>query len=296
MTQDKARLLRLATYASVATASLLILVKLVAWLITGSVSVLASLVDSLMDVGASVVNLLAVRWSLQPPDADHRFGHGKAESLAGLGQAAFIAGSALFLGLQAVDRLVHPQPLTDLGVGVVVMLFAMAATGVLLTFQRYVVRQTGSTAIRADALHYATDLASNSATLLALVGAMFGWMGLDPLFALGIALYIFYSALQIAREAVDLLMDRELSEDDRNKIKSVAIGVPGVLGVHELRTRRSGHIAVIQLHVELADDQPLRRAHAITDQVEAVLRTEFPGADITIHQDPAGLVENQRRD
>lgn len=296
MTQDKARLLRLATYASVATASLLILVKLVAWLITGSVSVLASLVDSLMDVGASVVNLLAVRWSLQPPDADHRFGHGKAESLAGLGQAAFIAGSALFLALQAVDRLVHPQPLTDLGVGVVVMLFAMAATGVLLTFQRYVVRQTGSTAIRADALHYATDLASNSATLLALVGAMFGWMGLDPLFALGIALYIFYSALQIAREAVDLLMDRELSEDDRNKIKSVATGVPGVLGVHELRTRRSGHIAVIQLHVELADDQPLRRAHAITDQVEAVLGAEFPGADITIHQDPAGLVENQRRD
>jgi ferrous-iron efflux pump FieF len=296
MTQDKARLLRLATYASVATASLLILVKLVAWLITGSVSVLASLVDSLMDVGASVVNLLAVRWSLQPPDADHRFGHGKAESLAGLGQAAFIAGSALFLALQAIDRLVHPQPLTDLGVGVVVMLFAMAATGVLLTFQRYVVRQTGSTAIRADALHYATDLASNSATLLALMGAMFGWMGLDPLFALGIALYIFYSALQIAREAVDLLMDRELSEDDRNKIKSVAIGVPGVLGVHELRTRRSGHIAVIQLHVELADDQPLRRAHAITDQVEAGLRAEFPGADITIHQDPAGLVENQRRD
>ena len=296
MTQDKARLLRLATYASVGTATLLILVKLAAWLITGSVSVLASLVDSLMDVGASLVNLLAVRWSLQPPDADHRFGHGKAESLAGLGQAAFIAGSALFLALQAIDRLVHPQPLTDLGVGVVVMLFAMAATGVLLTFQRHVVRQTGSTAIRADALHYATDLASNSATLLALAGAMFGWVGLDPLFALGIALYIFYSALQIAREAVDLLMDRELSADDRHKIKSVATGVPGVLGVHELRTRRSGHIAVIQLHVELAGDLPLWHAHAISDRVEAAVRSEFPEADITIHQDPAGVVENQWRD
>jgi len=289
MTHDKARLLRLATYASVATATLLILVKLAAWLITGSVSVLASLVDSLMDVGASVVNLLAVRWSLQPADAEHRFGHGKAESLAGLGQAAFIAGSAAFLALQAVDRLIHPQPLADLGVGVAVMVFAMAATLLLLSFQRHVIRATGSTAIRADALHYATDLATNSATLIALVCAMFGWPGLDPIFALGIALFILYSAVQIAREAVDLLMDRELSVEDRARIESVAAAVPGVLGVHGLRTRRSGHVPVMQLHLELDDDLALLAAHRICDQVEAALRIEFPGADITIHQDPRSL-------
>lgn len=292
--QANARLLRLATYASVATATLLILAKLAAWLTTDSVSVLASLIDSLMDVGASVVNLLAVHWSLQPADEDHRFGHGKAESLAGLGQAAFIGGSALFLALHAVDRLVNPAPMSDIGVGIGVMLFAMAATGVLLTFQHRVIRATGSTAIRADALHYATDLATNSATLIALILAVLGWPGLDPVFALGIAAYIFYSAFQIAREAVDLLMDREIEDEKRMQIRSLAFKVPGVRGVHGLRTRRSGHLPVIQLHLELDRDLSLLTAHSISDQVEAALLAEFPGADITIHQDPAGLEPEQQ--
>ena len=286
---ERARLLRLATYASVATATVLILVKLAAWLVTGSVSVMASLVDSLMDVGASLVNLLAVRWALQPADAEHRFGHGKAESLAGLGQATFIVGSALFLGLHAVDRLLHPQPLAELGVGIGVMVFAMAATLILLAFQRHVVRVTGSTAIRADALHYATDLATNTATLIALVAAILGWPGLDPILALGIAAYIFYSAVQIAHEAVDLLMDKELDPEDRARILSIARAVPQVLGVHDLRTRRSGPVPVIQLHLELDDHLPLLTAHRVCDRVEAALLVDFPGADITIHQDPRSL-------
>lgn len=289
-------MLRLATYASVATATLLILAKLIAWLITDSVSVLASLVDSLMDVGASVVNLLAVHWSLQPADKEHRFGHGKAESLAGLGQAAFIGGSALFLALNAVGRLINPAPLADLGVGIAVMVFAMVATGLLLTFQHRVIRLTGSTAIRADALHYATDLATNSATLIALVLAVLGWPGLDPVFALGIAVYIFYSAVQIAREAVDLLMDREIAEEQRRRIKALAFAVPGVRGVHDLRTRRSGHLTVMQLHLELDRDITLMDAHAISDQVEDALRAEFQRADITIHQDPAGVEKDPRVD
>jgi ferrous-iron efflux pump FieF len=294
--QQNSRLLRLATYASVATATLLILAKLAAWLVTDAVSVLASLIDSLMDVGASLVNLLAVHWSLQPADKDHRFGHGKAEALAGLAQAAFIGGSALFLALHAVDRLVNPAPLSDIGVGIGVMLFAMAATGLLLVFQHRVIRATGSTAIRADALHYATDLATNSATLLALILAVIGWPGLDPIFALGIAVYIFYSAVQIAREAVDLLMDREIEEQHRQRIKTLAFTVPGVHGVHGLRTRRSGHIAVIQLHLELDPDISLLEAHATSDRVEDVLHTEWPDADITIHQDPAGQELDQRGD
>jgi ferrous-iron efflux pump FieF len=163
--EQAGRLLRLATYASVATATVLIIVKLAAALMTGSVSVLASLVDSMMDVAASLINLLAVHYSLQPPDRDHRFGHGKAEPLAGLAQAAFIAGSALFLILQAVNRLLHPQMIKDAAVGMAVLLFAIVATLALLAFQHYVIRRTESTAIRADALHYATDLLTNSATL-----------------------------------------------------------------------------------------------------------------------------------
>jgi ferrous-iron efflux pump FieF len=289
LTTDNARLLRLATYASVGTASLLIVAKLVAWLMTGSVTVLASLVDSLMDAGASVVNLIAVRYALLPPDEEHRFGHGKAESLAGLAQAAFILGSSVFLALHAVDRLQHPQALTEIGVGVAVMCFAILATLVLLAFQYRVIARTQSTAIRADALHYATDLATNAATLVALVLALYGWSGLDPWFALAIAAYIFYSALTIAKDAVDLLMDRELPATERERIVALALSVPQVGNVHALRTRRSGPTKLIQLHVGLPDELALVQAHAISDEVEARLRMDFPDADIIIHQDPLSL-------
>jgi len=289
MTSENARLLRLATYASVITASVLILAKLVAWLVTGSVTVLASLVDSLMDAGASLVNLIAVRYALLPPDDDHRFGHGKAEALAGLAQAAFIVGSSLFLILNAIDRLRHPQPLTEIGVGVAVMFFAILATGVLLVIQHRVIARTQSTAVRADALHYATDLATNAATLVALFLALYGWSGADPWFALAIAAYILYSAVEIGRDAVDLLMDRELAPEERAQIIALATAVPEVGNIHALRTRRSGPTKLIQLHVGLPDELSLVEAHAISDQVEARLHAAFPDADIIIHQDPLSL-------
>jgi ferrous-iron efflux pump FieF len=289
MTADNNRLLRLATQASVGTASVLILAKLAAWFLTGSVTVLASLVDSLMDGAASLVNLFAVRYSLMPADSEHRFGHGKAEALAGLGQATFIAGSAVFLVLQAIERLIEPQPLTQIGVGLMVMAFAILATIALLSVQHYVIRRTQSTAIRADALHYATDLATNMATVAALVVAQLGWQGLDPLFGLAIAAYILYSACGIGRDAVQLLMDRELPAEERSLIESRALSTPGVLGVHGLRTLQSGQTKVMQLHVELDDNLVLAQAHSICMEVEDRLRREFPSADIIIHQDPVSL-------
>ena len=286
---ETGRLLRLATYASVATAGLLILAKLVAWLLTGSVSVLASLVDSTMDAAASLVNLLAVHWSLQPPDTEHRFGHGKAQALAALGQATFIAGSAMFLALQAVDRLFHPQAVTEIGIGVAVIGFAILLTLALLAFQHHVIRRTGSPAIRADALHYATDLATNSATLVALGLASLGWSGFDPLFGLAIGAYILYSAAHIGREAIQMLMDHELPEVQREQIRTLALNVPMVRGLHGLRTRQSGQSLIIQLHLELDDQLPLLHAHRIADDVEAQIRAVYPDSDITIHQDPASL-------
>jgi ferrous-iron efflux pump FieF len=282
-----ARLLRLATYASVTTATVLIAGKLAAALLTGSVSVLASLVDSMMDVAASIINLLAVHYSLQPPDRDHRFGHGKAEPLAGLVQAAFIAGSAVFLILHAVDRLLHPQPLQDALVGVGVLLFAIVATGGLLAFQHYVIRRTQSTAIRADALHYATDLLTNSATIAALGLAMLGWPKMDPIFAIGIALYILYSAAHIGYESVQLLMDHELPAEVHGRIREIVRANPRVRGVHDVRTRRSGQTYFIQLHLMLDDQMPLVEAHRIADEVEATIMAAFPNADVLIHEDPA---------
>lgn len=287
--EETARLLRLATYASVGTASLLILAKAFAWLLTGSVSVLASLVDSAMDAGASVVNLLAVRWSLQPPDEEHRFGHGKAEALAALGQATFIAGSALFLGLEALDRLLHPRPVEEIGTGVAVICLAIVLTLGLLAVQRYVINRTNSPAIRADALHYATDLATNAATLAALVLALFGWPGVDPILGLAIGVYILRSAAQIGHEAVQLLMDRELPEEQRQHIVGLAEAVPQVRGVHDLRTRQSGQSLIIQLHLEMDDQLPLVRAHQIATKAEMAIRAQYPDSDIIIHQDPASL-------
>lgn len=283
---EPARLLRLATYASVSTAVLLLGVKLMAWLMTGSVSVLASLVDSLMDAVASMINLLAVRYSLMPPDAEHRFGHGKAENLAGLGQATFIAGSAVFLILQVVDRLLHPQPMTDVSVAIGIMLFAIVATLVLLSIQHRVIKATGSTAIRADALHYASDLLTNGSVIAALVLSGLGWPMLDPMFAIGIAGYILYSAWRIGYEAVQLLLDRELPDEDQGRIQSIALKPGGVRGIHDLRTRRSGQTHIIQLHLDLDGDMSLAEAHSVADQVDSLIKQAFPGADVTIHEDP----------
>lgn len=289
--ERRAQLLRFATWASVTVAGVLIVGKLGAWLATGSVTVLASLVDSLMDALASVINLMAVRYSLLPADDEHRFGHGKAEALAGLGQATFIAGSALFLLLEAVDRLLHPEPLEAVAVGIGVMAFAIVATLVLLGIQRHVIRLTGSTAIKADSLHYATDLITNLSTIAALVLAGVGWGVADPVFALAIAVYILYSAFEIGREAVELLMDRELPRETRDRIRELAYDRPEVLGVHDLRTRQAGHQYFVQLHIELDDDMPLRKAHAAADAVEDAIRHAFPNAEVIVHEDPVTEVD-----
>jgi ferrous-iron efflux pump FieF len=288
--QDRARLLTLATTASVATAGVLIAVKLAAWLLTGSVSVLASLIDSLMDAAASLINFFAVRYSLTPADAEHRFGHGKAESLAGLAQAAFIAGSAVFLVLHAVDRMLHPHPIAEMQVGIAVMIFAIVATLALLGVQRYVVRRTGSMAIRADSLHYMTDVLTNLSIIAALVLVSFGWESSDSLFAIGIAAYILYSAWQIAHDAFQLLMDRELPEEERQRILQIVRS--HAHGVHDLRTRQSGATKFVQLHLELDEDLSLKAAHSIADEVVDTICMAFPSAHVIIHQDPVNIQQH----
>lgn len=280
------RWLRAATNAAIATAALLIVAKLAAWLMTGAVSVLASLIDSLMDVVASTINLYAVRYSLMPADAEHRFGHGKAEALAGLAQATFITGSAVFLVLHAVDRLLHPAPIEAAGVAITVIAFATIATLVLVVFQQMVVRRTGSTAVRADSLHYRSDLLVNVSIIVALVLSSLGWPACDALFAVAIAGYILFSSWQIARDALNLLMDRELPEAERQQILSIAQAHAGAQGVHELRTRQAGATRFVQLHLELDENLSLKQAHAIADEVEEAIRAAYADVDVIIHQDP----------
>jgi ferrous-iron efflux pump FieF len=284
---DSGRLLRLATYASVATALLLVGVKFAAWLITGSLSILASLIDSLMDVMASFINLMAIRYSLSPADSEHSFGHGKAEALAGLGQASFITGSALILFIHGIERLKSPVAVQEPGVGIGIMVFSIAATLLLITFQRVVIKKTNSTAIAADFLHYVSDLLTNVCTIVALVLTRYSWgQIMDPLFSMIIALLIFRSAWMIAQEAVRLLMDYQLPMEQRQVIQQIVGAHPGILGMHDLRTRQSGQVAIIQLHLDLSADLTLAQAHAIGKEVERAIVEHFPRADVTIHPDP----------
>ncbi|WP_417510031.1 cation diffusion facilitator family transporter [Methylophaga sp.] len=284
---DKAQLMRIATYASVVTAITLIIVKLFAWFLTDSVSILATLVDSSLDVLASVLNMIAVHHALQPADREHRFGHGKAESLAGLGQSMFIAGSAGILLLQAINRLFKPEAMEQgMTIGIAVMVFSIIATFALMVFQNYVIKQTDSTAIKADALHYKTDLLVNGGVILALVLSLNGWTLSDPLIAIAIALFILHSAWGIVRESIDLLMDHELPDNEREKISALILKHPQARGLHDLRTRRSGTTVFIQLHLELDETLSLRQAHDIADALEREIADLFDEAEVIIHEDP----------
>lgn len=294
MDEAAARLMRLATYASVSVALTLIVTKLGAWAVTESISLLSTLIDSLLDALASMVNLVAVRHALQPADREHRFGHGKAEALAGLAQSAFIAGSAAFLVLQAADRVIRPRDISHPDIGYAVMVFSIVLTFALVLFQRYVVRRSGSVAISADSLHYQTDLLINASVILSLFLA--SEMGLplaDPLFAIGIAAYIVWGAVQIARQSLDMLMDKELPDDDRKRIQQIVNGHPAVVGMHDLRTRASGAQVFIQLHLELDPEMPLRDAHVISEQVMKSLCEAYPQAEVIIHEDPEDAIEDR---
>lgn len=296
MTERYARLVQTAAWAATITASFLLLMKLVTWWYTGSVSLLASLVDSTIDLLASVTNLVVVRYALQPADEEHKFGHGKAESLAALAQSAFIVGSACFLLLSGVQRLFNPTELNHPEAGVLISVIATAITAVLVLFQKWVVRKTGSQAIAADSLHYQSDLLMNIAIIVALGISWYGFPVADAIFAIIIGIFITISAMKMAHDAVQSLLDRQLPLEDQEKIMMLASTVAGVEGVHDLRTRQAGATRFIQLHLELDDNLKLVDAHLIADAVEDRLEVAYPGADILIHQDPVSIVGKTPRE
>ncbi len=289
------RLIRRATIASVSVACFLIIIKLAAFLLTNSIALLATLIDSLLDAAASILNFLAVRHSLTPADNEHRFGHGKAEAIAGLGQAAFISGSAIFLIFEVSGRLLTPQAVSYSSVGIVVMIISILLTLALVKYQKYVVAKTGSIAITADALHYVSDLLVNMFVIIALVlNSQFGWAQADPIFGLGIALFVLYSAFQIVRQSMHHLMDHELSDEQRQEIIAIVAGHDEVINMHDLRTRSSGQNIFIQLHLELKASLTLKKAHSIAEEVESLIKEAFPNAEVLIHQDPDDIPENRK--
>jgi ferrous-iron efflux pump FieF len=294
---ERAALLRRrATNAAVAAAATLIVIKAGAWVATGSVSVLSSLLDSLLDCAASVLNFIAVRFALTPADREHRFGHGKAEPLAGLGQAAFITGSAVLLIAQAAQRLFSAPTISSWDVGLAVMVVSIVITIALVRYQRYVVEQTRSVAIGADELHYRGDLILNGSVIVSLVLAgQFGWNRADPIFGIAIALWIVWSAWQIVRQSMTHLMDRELPDADRARIRAIAEAHPEVSAVYEIRTRASGPTSFIQFHVEMDPGMTLAHAHEVSDAIEASILKAFPSAEVIIHQEPQGMAARRRK-
>ncbi|MCP4323900.1 MAG: cation diffusion facilitator family transporter [Psychromonas sp.] len=296
MSKDEySRLVNLAGRAAIVAASLLIIVKLLAWFMTGSSSILAALTDSLMDVTTSIINLFAIKIALQPADDDHRFGHGKAESLAGLAQAAFISGSSVLLMLNGISSLINGNQISASNIGIAVMVFSVLVTIALVSFQTYIVKRTGSLAIKADSMHYRTDIFMNGAVLLALILAGIGWHWADGLFAIAVSIYILHGAWEIGSQSIDALMDKQLPKSDEELIVKTAYSINGVRGVHDLRTRQSGNTKFIQLHLELDDDQSLFEAHEKADKLELELEKKFPHADILIHLDPLSVVPIEKK-
>lgn len=280
-------LVKLASWTALFFVSLMILAKMWAWLTTGSAAMLGSLTDSILDITATLINFFVLRYALRPADDDHKFGHGKAESLAGLAQAAFIAGSACLLLFHGSERLYNPIPSHLPMLGVYVSVFAIFCTLALVSVQMLVVKKTGSIAIKADSLHYKGDLLLNMSVMIAMLLSSFGWLWADGVFAIAVAVYLLFNAWQIATESADHLMDKELSEDDIRKIEGIAISHPEVLGVHDIRTRQGGQTRFVQLHLELDKTISLLSAHAISDEVAAALRQGMgDNLDVMIHQDP----------
>lgn len=285
------------TRVTLVTAIFLAAAKLLGWLVTGSMALLASAIDALVDTGASIVTLLGVQYAQRPPDREHRFGHGKGEGVAAFTQSTFLAGAAFVLAFQSIQRLVFPLPLDGLEIGVWLIGGSLAAACGLVAMQTWAVRRTGSTAIAADRAHYLADIGLNAAVLLALgVSQWTGWTRADPAFALVISVYMLWNAYAIASEALEQLLDQELPADARTRIKDVVRACAGVRDIHDLRTRFSGDRTFVEYHLEVDPGLTVDIGHAIGDATETAVQNLLPGTvEATAHLEPYGI-EDRRLD
>lgn len=287
----RARLTRSAAFASIAMALTLAALKVWAVARTDSTAMLGSLADTALDLVASVATLVGVWIAAQPADAEHRFGHGKAEALSAMFQVVLISLSAFGLAFRAVDQFIAGERVAAAGEGIVVSLVAIAGTFALLAWQRHVIRRTGSLAIKTDNVHYKSDLALNLGVIAALaLDRYLGLAGADPLFGLAIALWLAWGAYRASSAAIDHLMDKEWPLDKREQFLAAIARHPELKGVHDLRTRTSGAQDFVQFHAMVSGDMTVAEAHRVMDEIEERIEREFPGMEVLIHPDPEGLV------
>lgn len=280
-------LMRLASYASIVVALTLIVVKLCAFWATNSLAMLSSLFDSGLDLGASVVSLIAIHQALVPADHDHRFGHGKAEAVGSLTQGLIIAASGVFLLCETVRHLMHPIPLERLDVGLGVMIFAICLTCGLIAFQRFVIARTKSLSIYADSAHYTGDIMMNVGVMASMgFSYVLKWQWVDSLFAVVVAGYLFWMAFRITHSAGQILMDKELPLSVRRRIQKIAMSHPEINSIHDLRTRKSGLHTFIQFHAEMRGGLTLEKTHQVCETLEQEIGLAIPDSETFIHQEP----------
>lgn len=289
----RAAMTRNAALASVGTACFLLVLKAFAAYKTGSVAMLGSLADTGLDLVASLVILYGVRLAAVPADTEHRFGHGKAEALAALFQVGLISFSAIAIGWRGIDRILNGEQTADAELGIAASLIALAVTFALLSYQRLVIRRTGSVAIEADHVHYQSDVLLNVSVIAALILDQYlGLTGADPLFGIAIALWLLRGAWKASSRAIDQLMDREWPEEKRRRFLEVAARHPELRGIHDLRTRSSGALDFVQFHIWVDPAMTVAEAHDVVEELEQKLGQEFPGTEILVHLDPEGKVDS----
>ncbi len=285
-----------AGYTAIIIVTILIIAKSYAYYQSGSVSVLSSLIDSVMDSLVSMMALASIHYAAQPADADHRWGHGKMEAVSALFQSAIIAGGGVFLVFEAINRFLSPVEVTHHMIGVQVMVLSIVLSIILVTIQRYAVRKTGSLAVEADSVHYGSDVVINIGIIGILAAGVYGApLWIDPLFAIFVAFFMAYIARGIASKSLDMLLDRELPDDDRSKIIAIIEDNDRVLGWHDLRTRRNGTSYVISFDIEVEPKMTLFDAHEISHDLENAIIATYPNAEILIHIDPHGHIEECSR-
>lgn len=292
--EQKNKLKNWASTASVSVSALLALLKIAAAIATGSLAILSSLIDSLADIFASSITWVAVRFSSRPATFDHRYGYGKVEAISALVQAAFIAGSGIFVLYDGIYRIFYPTEVEKAGIGMLVMAVSLVTTLGLIAFQKFVAKKTGSIAIAADSDHYTVDVVTNVSIIITLaVVDMFGFDWFDTLTASVVSIFLLVNAYKLAGRAISTLTDAELPVEVRKKVCEIVMSSPFAKGLHDLRTRDLGGAYMFEFHLELDGDLPLSAAHEMTEAVEENIWEEFPNAQIIIHQDPVGVDEER---
>lgn len=293
VTEDSkyARLVVMASLSSIMMALLLVMAKMLVWFFSNSITILASMTDSMMDLVTSVINYIAVRFAIKPPDEDHNYGHAKIEALAGLAQCAFISASAIFLLVSSINRYFNPVQLTNIDLGIYVTVLSLILTLFVVVFQTYVIKKTDSQIIAADRLHCQSDLYSNLAIIVSLLICSTGYEIADVIFALLITVYIAHGVYGIGVRSLNVLLDKKISNHLINDITSIMLATPGVLGLHEMRTRRVGNYIYIQVHMCIDRNISLEEAHAIASTAQKAVLCKYSQADILIHMDPVNKTD-----